>query len=53
MNAELSGEILVTGTEIPRGGGGGGRGSYLTLHCHYQNDSALKWALMKSVLMFH
>ena len=24
MNAELSGEILVTGTEIPRGGGGQG-----------------------------
>ena len=29
----------MTGIEIPRGEGG--RGSYLTLHCHHQNDSAL------------
>jgi len=40
VNAELSLEEVVAGTEIP---GGGGRGRlYLTLHCHHQKDSCVK-----------
>ena len=40
---------------------GGGRGVwrlgkreiiYLSLHCHHQNDSALRWAAMRAILMF-
>ena len=27
---------------------------YLSLHCHHQNDfSALRWAAMRAILMFH
>ena len=30
-----------------------GRGGlYLTPHCHHQNDSALRWAAVKAILMF-
>ena len=44
-------EEVLAGTEIP---GGGGRGRlYLTLHCHHQNDSALRWAATGANLMFH
>ena len=25
---------------------------YLSLHCHHQNDSALRWAAMRAILMF-
>ena len=31
----------------------GRRGLYLTLHCHHQNDIALRWAAMWVILMFH
>ena len=41
----------MAGAEI-RGLGGGGI-HILVLHCHHQNDSALRWAAMLSVLMFH
>ena len=35
----------MAGTKIEGGGGGGGEEMklYLTLYCHYQNDSALRW----------
>ena len=26
---------------------------YLSLHCHYHNDFALRWAAMKATLMFY
>ena len=26
---------------------------YLSLNCHHQNDSALRWAVMGAILMFH
>ena len=44
-----------------RGGGGGGgmeKGEremeiiYLSLHCHHQNDSCIKMAAMRAILMF-
>ena len=25
---------------------------YLSLHCHHQNNSALRWAAMRAILMF-
>ena len=25
----------------------------LTLHCHHQNDIAIRWAAMRAILMFH
>ena len=25
----------------------------LTLHCHHQNDSAIRWAAVRLILMFH
>ena len=25
---------------------------YLSLHCHHQNKSALRWAAMRAILMF-
>ena len=34
-------------------GGCGGGGMNITLHCHHQNDSALRWATMRTTLMFH
>ena len=36
-------------------GGGEGRGKniYLSLHCHHLSDSALRWAVMTAILMFH
>ena len=37
-----------TGTKIPGGGG-----LYLALHFHHQNDTALRWAAMGDILMFH
>ena len=24
-----------------------------SLHCHHQNDSALRWAVVRAILMFH
>ena len=44
------------GGGIPREWGWGSgvvgkRDTGLTLHCHRQNDSALRWALMRTVLM--
>ena len=43
-----------------KGGGGGGmeKGEremeiiYLSLHCHHQNDSCIKMAAMRAILMF-
>ena len=26
---------------------------YLSLHCHHQNDSCIRWAAMRAILMFH
>ena len=26
---------------------------YLSLHCHHQNDSCIRWAAMRVILMFH
>ena len=43
----------VVGTEIPEKGRGR-RSLHLTLHSHLQNgDSALRWAAMRTVSMFH
>ena len=43
-----------------RGEGGGGYGgggkreiTYLSLHCHHQNDFCIKVAAMRAILMFH
>ena len=36
------------------GGGGVGREIInLSLNCHHQNDSCIKWAAMRAILMFH
>ena len=39
-----------------RDGEVGGSGNYISntysLHCHHQNDSALKWAVVWAILMF-
>ena len=45
---------LIRDGEKGGGYGGGGEGEiiYLSLHCHHQNDSALRWAAMKAMLMF-
>ena len=38
----------------PENLGGGGRGRpCLTLHCHHHNESALRWAVLRAILMFH
>ena len=35
-------------------GGGGGRGRlYLTLHHHHLHDAALRWAVVRTILMVH
>ena len=34
-------------------GGGEKKTIYHPLHCHHQNDSALRWAAMRAILMFH
>ena len=26
---------------------------YISLHCHHQNDSCIRWAAMRAILMFH
>ena len=40
FNSRVVSKEVLTGTEIP---GGGGRGRlYLSLHCHHQNDSCIK-----------
>ena len=26
---------------------------YLSLHCHHQNDSCIRWASTRAILMFH
>ena len=26
---------------------------YMSLHCHHQNDSCIRWAAMRAILMFH
>ena len=26
---------------------------YISLHCHHQNDFCIRWAAMRTVLMFH
>ena len=62
FNGEFFPEEVLAGTAIPGGeergrvageeGEGGGE-IYLTLLCHHQNNSALRWAPMIVVLMFH
>ena len=43
--------MVLAWTEIPgTWGGGGGGGFYLTLRCHRQNDSALRWAAMIAII---
>ena len=49
-NAELS---LKRWWRGPRSQEVGEEGDYLTLHCHHQNDPALRRAAMRVVLMFH
>ena len=42
-----------------KGRGGGyligeeGEYVYLSLHCHHQNDSSIRWAAMRAILMCH
>ena len=26
---------------------------YISLHCHHQNDSCIKMAVMRAIIMFH
>ena len=67
FHTELPPERYWKGTWIPGGararvcmcvcvcgGGGGGEGGvYLTLDCNHQGDSALRWAAIRVILMFH
>ena len=50
----------LTSTETIKayeGQGGWGVGKFMSniypLHCHHQNDSALRWAVVSAILMFH
>ena len=45
----LNAEVLE-GTELKEVGG---RETVLTQHSHHHNDSALRWAAMRAILMFH
>ena len=51
VSQKVDPEEVLAETEIP---GGGGRGRlHLTPHCHHQNDSCIKWAVVRAILMFH
>ena len=51
INAQLSPERYKRGPRSKEVGGRRGR-PYLTLiHCHHQNDSALRWVAMRAILM--
>ena len=50
--------MLIRDGEVGGGGGGGGGGrdffsNTYSLHCHHQNDSALRWAVVLAISMFH